>query len=159
MSKHRLLVASIVLVLLGPSGSARAADTEQSSAAVEAAGSAEASTLEASSADAEEASREIVQSLRALEDSLVIEVGTEGSRRSQAEIQSTIAQVEDLGRLIRDGASKAEIKERFRTLEIQRRRLAALSAAAPKDHGLPPEMVQATTAKWAALAAYVASLR
>lgn len=108
--------------------------------------------------DAEETAMGLADSLRATEDALVSSSGAAATGRAQTEIQITIAQLEDLARLLREGASQREVKERYRTLQVQRRRLAALSAA-PGSAAVPREIVEAAAAHWAALAAYVASPR
>lgn len=108
--------------------------------------------------DAEETAMDLADSLRATEDALVSGSGAAATRRAQTEIQITIAQLEDLARLLRKGASQREVQERFQTLQVQRRRLAALGAA-PAKATVPKEIVEAAAGHWAALAAYVASPR
>jgi hypothetical protein len=105
--------------------------------------------------DAEGAAHELVASLRATEDALVSDAGDARTGRAQTEIRMTIAQLDDLARLLREGASQGELKERYRTLQVQRRRLAALSEV-PGNATVPKEIVEAAAAQWAALAAHFA---
>jgi hypothetical protein len=122
------------------------------------AGAARAEEALRSRVEAESASLDLADSLQAMQDALVTRSGSEATERAQVEIQLTIAQLEDLARLLREGASQPQIEERFGTLEAQRRRLAAFSAARG-DTTLPKEIVAAVAERWAALAAYVASPR
>lgn len=108
--------------------------------------------------DAEESAMDLADSLRATEDALVRGAGAAATVRAQTEIQITIAQLEDLARLLREGAGQRKVEERYRTLQVQRRRLAALSAA-PGNAAVPKEIVEAAATHWAALAAYAASPR